>query len=221
MCGTTGSGKSSTLQCLIHSLITTKSLNSFQFLFIDPKVLELSIYKSLPNLVCSIITNLDEAAKALGNLVSEMEKRYKIISQANQRSIKEYNLKSENKLPYLVCVIEEFADLALHKNHNFKNSVQRLAQMGRAAGIHLIIATQRPSVNVIDGVIKANFPARIGLKVANKMESRIILDQSGAERMSGPGEMILLDGSGLIRRVVSPYISEEEMEKLMNYINSF
>lgn len=229
MCGTTGSGKSSTLQCLIHSLITSKSLDDFQFLFIDPKVLELSVYKSLPNLFCPIVTNLDSASQVLANLVEEMENRYKTISRANQRSIKEYNRKMEKeKLPYLVCVIEEFADLALmkptieqQKNNNFKNSVQRLAQMGRAAGIHLIIATQRPSVNVIDGVIKANFPTRIGLKVANKMESRIILDQSGAERMGGPGEMILLDASGISRRVIAPYISEEEIERLMAYIQTY
>lgn len=222
MCGTTGSGKSSTLQCLIHSLITSKPLDTFKFIFIDPKVLELSVYKSLPNLFCPIVTNLDNAAEVLLKLVTEMENRYKIISQANQRSIKEYNKKMDtNPLPYLVCVIEEFADLALHKNSSFKNSVQRLAQMGRAAGIHLIIATQRPSVNVIDGVIKANFPTRIGLKVANKMESRIILDQSGAERMSGPGEMILLDGTGLTRRVIAPYISEDEMNRLMEFIKTF
>ena len=228
MCGTTGSGKSSALQCLIHSLITSKPLNSFKFLFIDPKVLELSVYKNLPNLFCPIVTDMESASKALSGLVEEMENRYKIVSRANQRSIREYNRKIDEKkgektekLPYLICIIEEFADLALYKNNNFKTLVQRLAQMGRAAGIHLIIATQRPSVNVIDGVIKANFPTRIGLKVANKMESRIILDQGGAERMGGPGEMILLDSTGLLRRVVSAYISQDEIAKLMDYMENY
>lgn len=217
MCGTTGSGKSSTLHAMIHSLITIKSPEQIKFIFIDPKILELSIYKDIPHLWQNIITSLEEAENVLQTLVHEMEHRYKLMSKNNKRSILEFNKNNPNPLPYLVFCIEEFADLALYKNNSFKISVQRLAQMGRAAGIHGIICTQRPSVNVIDGVIKSNFSTRIALKVANKLESRIILDMSGAERLCNPGEMIISDNSSLPKRAIAPYITEEEIITLINY----
>jgi len=219
MCGTTGSGKSSTLHSMIHSLITTKLPTELKFVFIDPKILELSIYKNIPHLWRSIVTNLDEAQTVLESLVVEMEDRYKLISKSNKRSIVEFNKTHPLPLPYIVFCIEEFADLALYKNNNFKTLVQRLAQMGRAAGIHGIICTQRPSANVVDGVIKANFPTRVALKVANKLESRIILDTGGAERLSNPGEMIILDGTGMIRRAMAPYITEEEIIRLIKKLS--
>lgn len=219
MAGTTGSGKSSTLHTIIHSLIINKTSEEVKFLFIDPKILELSIYKDLPYLWKPIITSIEEGEKALEDLIKEMEIRYKTMAQFNKRSIIEYN-KNYKPFPYIVFAIEEFADLALYKNSSFKTSVQRLAQMGRAAGIHGIICTQRPSVNVIDGVIKANFPTRIALKVANKLESRIILDTSGAEKLTNPGEMIILDSSGIIKRGICPYIREEEIINLINFIKN-
>jgi S-DNA-T family DNA segregation ATPase FtsK/SpoIIIE len=148
-----------------------------------------------------------------------MEVRYKTMSKANKRSIIEYN-KTYKPLPYIVFIIEEFADFALYKNNNFSSLVQKLAQMGRAAGIHGIIATQRPSANVINGVIKANFPSRIALKVTNKLESRIILDNSGAEKLSNPGEMILMNSSGFLKRGICPYISEEEILNLINFLKN-
>jgi S-DNA-T family DNA segregation ATPase FtsK/SpoIIIE len=219
MAGTTGSGKSSTLHTIIHSLIVNKTSEEVKFLFIDPKILELSIYKNIPYLWKPIITSIEEGEKALEDLIKEMEMRYKTMSQCNKRSIIEYN-KTYKPFPYIVFAIEEFADLALYKNSTFKTSVQRLAQMGRAAGIHGIICTQRPSANVIDGVIKANFPTRIALKVANKLESRIILDTSGADKLSNPGEMIILDSSGITKRGICPYIREEEIINLINFIKN-
>jgi energy-coupling factor transporter ATP-binding protein EcfA2 len=215
MCGTTGSGKSSTLHAIIHSLLTKKSPKEVQFLLIDPKILELSIYKNIPHLWQDIVTSVEEAEKKLKLLVEEMESRYKIISQHNKRSIIEFNKDSSKPFSYIVFCIEEFADLVIHKNNNFKTLVQRLAQMGRAAGIHGIICTQRPSANVVDGVIKANFPTRIALKVSNKLESRIILDMGGAERLSNPGEMIIVDSLGITRRAIAPYITEGEILRLI------
>jgi hypothetical protein len=218
MCGTTGSGKSSTLHVLIHSIITTKLPNEVKFLLIDPKILELSVYNHIPYLWQDIITNLEDAVIALENLIIEMETRYKQISQNNKRSILEYNHNTKKYIPHIVCIIEEFADLICIKNNEFQILVQRLAQMGRAAGIHLIICTQRPSVNVINGTVKANFPTRMALRVTNKLESRIILDTNGAERLSHPGEMLVLDASGIIQRIISPYINEDEIKNLIEKI---
>lgn len=215
--GTTGSGKSSTIHAILHSLILKNSPEKIQFVLIDPKILELSIYSNIPYLWNPIVTNIEEGVEILEKLVNEMEIRYKTMSKANKRSIIEYN-KTYKPFPYIIFIIEEFADFALYKNNNFGSLVQKLAQMGRAAGIHGIIATQRPSANVINGVIKANFPSRIALKVTNKLESRIILDSSGAEKLSNPGEIILMNNSGFLKRGICPYISEEEILNLIKYL---
>jgi S-DNA-T family DNA segregation ATPase FtsK/SpoIIIE len=217
--GTTGSGKSSTIHTIIHSLVLKNTPEKVQFVLIDPKILELSIYNNIPYLWNPIITTIEDGVEILEKLVTEMEVRYKTMSKANKRSIIEYN-KTYKPLPYIVFIIEEFADFALYKNNNFSSLVQKLAQMGRAAGIHGIIATQRPSANVINGVIKANFPSRIALKVTNKLESRIILDNSGAEKLSNPGEMILMNSSGFLKRGICPYISEEEILNLINFLKN-
>jgi len=181
---------------MIVSILYKALPEDVKFVMIDPKMLELTVYDGIPYLFMPIITDPREATAALSLLVGEMERRYKMMSQVGVKSIERYNSEAEagecEKLPYIVVVIDELADLMMVSSKKVESSIVRLAQMARASGIHLICATQRPSVDVITGLIKANFPARISFKVSSKADSRVILDTSGAESLLGCGDMLFL-----------------------------
>lgn len=230
--GTTGSGKSVCVNTIIMSLLYRAKPNEVKFILVDPKKLELSIYKSLVNyhLITSedieeyVITTPQNAVMALRSAEVEMERRYTILAAATVRNIEEYNLKSERTgdfppLPYIVVVIDELADLMITASREIEEPIARLAQMARAVGIHLVVATQRPSVDVITGVIRANFPARIGFQVPTKIDSRTILDASGAEKLLGKGDMLFLaPGSNEPIRVHNSLVVLDEIERVMEHI---
>lgn len=210
--GTTGSGKSVFLNCLINSLIKTHSPEQLKFILIDVKRVEFLPYENISYLLKPIITEPEKAETTLEFLVSEMETRYCTLSTACCRNITEYNKKGNN-MPYIVCVIDEFADLMSFKKSTIENNVQRLAQKARACGIHLVIATQRPSVNVLTGVIKANIPTRLAFQVANKMDSRVIIDESGAEKLTGKGDCLFYTPGKQPERIAGAFITDEEIEE--------
>jgi S-DNA-T family DNA segregation ATPase FtsK/SpoIIIE len=245
--GTTGSGKSVSVNAMILSLIYRLGPAECRFLMIDPKMLELSVYNGIPHLLAPVITDPHRAASALAWAVSEMEERYKRMSQLGVRNIEIFNNRVRNAkkrgerigrtvqtgfdeatgrpiyvteqvecepMPFIVIVVDEFADLMAVAGKEVEGSVQRLAQMARAAGIHLIMATQRPSVDVVTGTIKANFPTRIAFKVASKVDSRTILNEQGAEQLLGAGDMLYSPGSGQAVRVHGPFVSDEEVERV-------
>src|SRR4030065_1125210 len=194
-------------------------------IMIDPKMLELPVYEGIPHLMLPIITSPKDASDALRKIVLEMEHRYRLLAETGSRNIETYNKKIKSALegeteplPYLVIFIDELADLMLVSAHEVENSIARLAQMARAAGIHLILATQRPSVDVITGVIKANCPARISFKVSSKVDSRTILDGNGAEDLLDKGDMLFLQpGTSKLMRVHGAYIYEAEVGKIVEY----
>jgi S-DNA-T family DNA segregation ATPase FtsK/SpoIIIE len=242
--GATGSGKSVALNTMILSLLCSASPRDVRMLMIDPKMLELSAYDAIPHLLMPVVTQPKDAAVALMKVVAEMQRRYRLLAEAGVRNIEGYNkqggpskataLSAEKgggadeaatqpwaPLPYIVVVIDELADLMLVAAREVEDSIMRLAQMARAAGIHLILATQRPSVDVLTGVIKANFPARISFQVSSKTDSRTILDANGAEQLLGRGDMLYLaPGTGRITRIHGAYVSEIEIAATVGFIKS-
>ncbi len=237
--GATGSGKSVALNCMITSILYKATPEEVRFVFIDPKRLELGIYDKIPHLLTPIVTDPKEAANALRWATSEMEARYKKLALRGVRNIDQYNtlIKSagrqlsfldpennpegelEKPLPYLVLVIDELADLMMISSREVEESISRLAAMARAVGIHLILATQRPSVDVITGVIKANFPCRIAFKVATKVDSRTIIDANGAEQLLGNGDMLFIPpGSSRLTRIHGAYVSEKEAQRIVEHL---
>ncbi len=224
--GATGSGKSVCLNSIICSMIYKFSPETLRFIMIDPKMVELKVYNGIPHLLTDVITKPKESIIILKYLVAEMDRRYMMLDRVGARDIDKYNEKEAKrlkydlpKLPYIVVIIDEFADLMMVVSKEIEDLIARLAQKARAIGIHLILATQRPSVDVITGIIKANFPARIAFQVASKIDSRTILDMIGAEKLLGKGDMLLSLGTkpGLTR-IQGAYISEEEVEKIIDFI---
>jgi S-DNA-T family DNA segregation ATPase FtsK/SpoIIIE len=213
--GATGSGKSVCINTIITSLVYRNSPQDVQLLLIDPKRLELNQYEGIPHLVCEVVTEAKKAVRALGWVVEEMDMRYQILAKRGVRNIQSYG----EGLPYIVVVIDELADLMLMVPQEIETAVTKLAQMARAVGIHLVVATQRPSVDVITGVIKANFPCRIAFKVASKIDSRTILDANGAERLLGKGDMLLLPpATSEPIRLHGAFVSAKETQKMVAFL---
>lgn len=218
--GTTGSGKTVCVNSLILSLLFKASPYDLKFLMVDPKMVELMPFNGLSHLLCPIVTNAKMASQALNWVVNEMEERYRLFAKIGTRNIESYNEKEE-KIPYIVVIIDEFADLMSVAPEQIENAVTRLAQLSRAVGIHLVLATQRPSVDVITGVIKANLPARISFKVASKVDSRTVLDMNGADKLLGKGDMLFLrPGESKLIRIQGSLVSDKETEKVVAFIKS-
>ena len=223
--GTTGSGKSVGINAMILSLLYKNSPDQLRLLMIDPKMLEFSIYNDIPHLLTPVITKPKQAIAALNNMVVEMERRYHLMSENKTKNIENYNEKVKKEggenFPYIVVIIDELADLMMTSGKDVEHSIARLAQMARAAGIHLIVATQRPSVDVVTGLIKANLPSRISYRVGQKIDSKIILDQMGAESLLGRGDMLFTPpGSTGLVRLHAPWSTEEEIENIVEFIKS-
>ncbi len=238
--GATGSGKSVCLNAMLMSILFRSLPEDVKLLLVDPKRIELSVYDGVPHLLHPVLTNPKSATKALRWVVGEMEHRYHLLARAGVRSIESYNRKMEKappsatwrqvvdeesdeelppRLPYIVVVIDELADLMMVSSREVEEAITRLAQMARAAGIHLVLATQRPSVDVLTGVIKANFPARIAFQVASKTDSRTILDQNGAENLLGLGDMLFLPpGVAKLVRVHGAYVSDAEVKRVVEFL---
>ena len=218
--GTTGSGKSVCINTIILSLLFRHTPDKCKFILIDPKMLELSTYEGIPHLLCPVITEAKKAASVLGWVVKEMENRYRLMTKEGVRNIDSYNSKHALAMPYIVVVVDEMSDLMLVAGKEIENYIQKLSQMARAAGIHIIMATQRPSVDVITGTIKANFPTRISFQVTSKIDSRTILGEQGAEQLLGKGDMLYMSSANRIVRIHSPFVSDNEIEKVNNYLRS-
>lgn len=229
--GATGSGKSVCINGIIVSLLMRAKPHEVKLLMIDPKMVELNMYNGIPHLLTPVVTNPKRAAQALRKVVSEMERRYELFSHTGTRNIEGYNdhIANENKqreakqqpLPYIVVIVDELADLMMVASTDVEDCITRLAQMARAAGIHLIIATQRPSVDVITGVIKANIPSRIAFSVSSQIDSRTILDSGGAEKLLGRGDMLFLPiGSNKPTRIQGAFLSDSEVERVVEYVIS-
>ena len=219
--GTTGSGKSVFLHSIITSMLYKATPKELKFIMIDPKMLELSGYEDIPHLLHPVVTNPKKASAALKWAVKEMETRYKLLSDIGVRDIDSYNKKIDTEtenLPFIVIIIDELADLMFVAPNEIKESITRLSQMARAAGIHLIVASQRPSADVVAGLIKANFPARISFAVSSKIDSRIILDASGAEELLGKGDMLLLQPPNNLIRIQGSIISDKERNNISSYL---
>ena len=218
--GTTGSGKSVCINTIILSLLYKHSPEKCKFILIDPKMLELSTYEGIPHLLCPVITEAKKAASVLGWVVKEMENRYKLMTKVGVRNIDGYNDKHKISMPYIVVIVDEMSDLMLVAGKDIENYIQKLSQMARAAGIHIIMATQRPSVDVITGTIKANFPTRISFQVTSKIDSRTILGEQGAEQLLGKGDMLYMTSANRMTRIHAPFVSEEEIEKINNFLRN-
>ena len=250
--GTTGSGKSVAINTMILSLLYQLSPDECKFIMIDPKMLELSVYDGIPNLLAPVVTDPSKAVVALKWAVREMEERYRDMSRMGVRNIAGYNARlaearkkgeeltrrvqtgfdeagkpvyedqplGTDPLPFIVVVVDEMADLMMVAGKDIEAAIQRLAQMARAAGIHLIMATQRPSVDVITGTIKANFPTRVSFQVTSKVDSRTILGEQGAEQLLGQGDMLYMAGGGQISRIHGPFVSDEEVEQVVKFLRS-
>lgn len=223
--GTTGSGKSVGLNSMILSLLYKNSPDNLRLVMIDPKMLEFSMYNDIPHLLTPVITKAVDAINALANMVSEMERRYTLMSKTKTKNIENYNDKAKvegyETMPYIVIVIDELADLMMTSGKDVEYSIARLAQMARASGIHLIVATQRPSVDVVTGLIKANLPSRLSYKVGQRIDSKIILDSMGAESLLGRGDMLFTPPgmSGLVR-IHAPWSTETEIEKVVDFLKA-
>ncbi len=235
--GSTGSGKSVLMNCFIMSILYKATPEEVRFIMVDPKRLELGLYEDIPHLLTPVITDLKKASYALRNATIEMERRLKLLATQGVRNVEQYNRKIRSQayrelslfdeenpaeppepLPYIIILIDELADLMILEGNNVEESITRLAQMARAVGIHLVLATQRPSVDVITGLIKANFPARISFRVATRVDSRTILDSMGAEALLGRGDMLYLPpGSGRMMRVHGAYVSESEISSVVSF----
>ena len=223
--GTTGSGKSVGINAMILSLLYKNSPDQLRLLMIDPKMLEFSIYNDIPHLLTPVITKPKQAIAALNNMVAEMERRYELMAETRTKNIENYNEKIKKEggehFPYIVVIIDELADLMMTSGKDVEFSIARLAQKSRACGIHLIVATQRPSVDVVTGLIKANLPSRISYRVGQKVDSKIILDQMGAESLLGRGDMLFTPpGSTGLVRLHAPWATEDEIEKIVDFIKA-
>ncbi|MEN9888585.1 MAG: translocase FtsK, partial [Pseudomonadota bacterium] len=242
--GTTGSGKSVGINAMILSLLYKAEPSDVKLLMIDPKMLEMSVYEGIPHLLAPVVTDMKQAAHGLNWCVAEMEKRYKLMSKLGVRNLAGYNTKIDDaaareefiynpfsltpedpeplkRLPHIVIIIDELADLMMVVGKKIEELIARLAQKARAAGIHLILATQRPSVDVITGLIKANIPTRIAFQVSSKIDSRTILDQMGAEALLGMGDMLYMpSGTGFPIRVHGAFVSDDEVHRVVSYLNS-
>ena len=218
--GTTGSGKSVCINTIILSLLYRQTPEKCKFILIDPKMLELSTYEGIPHLICPVITEAKKAASVLGWVVKEMESRYRLMTKEGVRNIDGYNAKHKLTMPYIVVIVDEMSDLMLVAGKEIENYIQKLSQMARAAGIHIIMATQRPSVDVITGTIKANFPTRISFQVTSKIDSRTILGEQGAEQLLGKGDMLYMSSANRILRIHAPFVSDNEIEKINNFLRS-
>ncbi|MBU1710185.1 MAG: DNA translocase FtsK 4TM domain-containing protein [Proteobacteria bacterium] len=217
--GATGAGKSVGINSIICSILFKASPEEVRLLMVDPKRIELSSYEDIPHLLHPVVVDPKLASRALQWAVREMERRYKLMEEKRVKSLAAYNEVSEEKLPLIVIIIDELADLMMVSSREVEDAVARLAQMARAAGMHLILATQRPSVDVLTGLIKANFPTRISYKVSSKIDSRTILDSSGAEHLLGAGDMLLLPpGSAKLQRIHGAYITEKEIERIVTFL---
>jgi S-DNA-T family DNA segregation ATPase FtsK/SpoIIIE len=242
--GTTGSGKSVGINAMILSLLYKAEARDVRLILIDPKMLEMSVYEGIPHLLCPVVTDMKQAASALNWGVGEMERRYKLMSKLGVRNLMGYNKKIDEatergellgnpfsltpeapepleRLPHVVIVIDELADLMMVVGKKIEELIARLAQKARAAGIHLILATQRPSVDVITGLIKANIPTRLSFQVSSKIDSRTILDQMGAEALLGMGDMLYMpSGTGLPIRVHGAFVSDDEVHRVVAYLKT-
>ena len=218
--GTTGSGKSVCINTIILSLIYKHSPDKCKFILIDPKMLELSTYEGIPHLLCPVITEPKKATSVLGWVVKEMENRYKLMTKESVRNIDSYNSKHKSPMPYIVVIVDEMSDLMHVAGKEIETYIQKLSQMARASGIHIIMATQRPSVDVITGTIKANFPTRISFQVSSKIDSRTILGEQGAEQLLGKGDMLYMSSANKIVRIHAPFVSDNEIEKVNNFLRS-
>ncbi|NQS71073.1 MAG: cell division protein FtsK [Desulfobulbaceae bacterium] len=219
--GATGAGKSVAINAFIASILFKATPDEVRLLMIDPKRIELSVYDDIPHLLHPVVVEAKMASRALLWAVREMERRYRLLEEQRVKSFLSYNEVAEEPLPYIVIIIDELADLMMVASKDVETSIARLAQMARAAGMHIILATQRPSVDVLTGLIKANFPTRISFKVSSKVDSRTILDGSGAEHLLGMGDMLFLPpGAAKLRRIHGAYISEQETERLVEYLKS-
>jgi S-DNA-T family DNA segregation ATPase FtsK/SpoIIIE len=244
MAGATGAGKSVSINAMIMSILFKATPSEVRMIMVDPKMLELSVYEGIPHLLLPVVTDAKKAALALRWAVEEMERRYELLSLVGVRNIDSYNSKVRQGqandepvtvagsdpdglrhtcelLPYLVVVVDELADLMMVASRDVETSIMRLAQMARAAGIHLVLATQRPSVDVLTGVIKANFPTRIAFQVASRHDSRTIIDSQGAEHLLGRGDMLYMSSAaGGIARVHGAFVSEEDVERTVAYVRA-
>nr|WP_236846155.1 DNA translocase FtsK [Campylobacter sp. P0136] len=223
--GTTGSGKSVGINAMVLSLLYRNSPKTLRLIMIDPKMLEFSMYNDIPHLLTPVITEPKKAIAVLANLVAEMERRYRIMSQTRTKNIESYNEKMKKDggetLPFIVVIIDELADLMMTSGKDVEFHIGRLAQMARASGIHLIVATQRPSVDVVTGLIKANLPSRISYRVGQKIDSKVILDQMGAESLLGRGDMLFTPpGSPGVVRLHAPFASEEEIDHIAEFLKA-
>jgi len=218
--GTTGSGKSVCINTIILSLLYRHTPERCKFILIDPKMLELSTYEGVPHLLCPVITEAKKAASVLGWVVKEMESRYRLMTKEGVRNIDGYNSKHKLPMPYIVVVVDEMSDLMLVAGKEIENYIQKLSQMARAAGVHIIMATQRPSVDVITGTIKANFPTRISFQVTSKIDSRTILGEQGAEQLLGKGDMLYMSSANRVVRIHAPFVSDNEIENINNSLRS-
>lgn len=217
--GATGSGKSVCINSIIASLLFKARPDEVKLIMVDPKMVELSVYNGIPHLLTPVVTDPKKASYALRKVVQEMEKRYELFAHTGAKDIERYNQMSPNPLPYIVVIVDELADLMMVSPADVEDSITRLAQKARAAGIHLILATQRPSVDVITGVIKANIPSRIAFGVSSQVDSRTILDMAGAEKLLGKGDMLYLPmGSSKVTRIQGCYVSDREVEAIVNFI---
>ena len=221
--GATGSGKSVCMNCIIASILMRARPDQVKLVMVDPKKVELSMYNGIPHLLAPVVTDPKKASIALKNIVAEMERRYDILEHTKNKNIKGYNEFCEThpeyqKMPYIVVIIDELADLMLVAAKEVEDSIMRITQMARAAGIHLIVATQRPSTDVITGVVKANIPSRISFAVSSSIDSRTILDMTGAEKLLGKGDMLFKPmGENVPQRIQGAFVSEEELQKLVDY----
>nr|WP_258237560.1 DNA translocase FtsK [Arcobacter sp. CECT 9188] len=223
--GTTGSGKSVGINSMILSLLYKNSPDNLRLVMIDPKMLEFSMYNDIPHLLTPVITKAVDAINALANMVGEMERRYTLMSKTKTKNIENYNEKAQKEgyetMPYIVVVIDELADLMMTSGKDVEYSIARLAQMARASGIHLIVATQRPSVDVVTGLIKANLPSRLSYKVGQKIDSKIILDSMGAESLLGRGDMLFTPpGTPGLVRIHAPWSTETEIEQVVEFLKA-
>jgi S-DNA-T family DNA segregation ATPase FtsK/SpoIIIE len=245
--GSTGSGKSVSINSMVCSILFKATPEEARFLMIDPKMLELSDYDGIPHMLLPVVTNPKKAAAALKWLVDEMERRYTVLAEKGVRNIEHYNQRMEKelkekgkvfkrkgdalegdeakpngemeKIPYIIVVIDELADLMMVSSKEVEEYITRLAQMARAVGIHLLLATQRPSVDVLTGIIKANFPARISFQVTSKVDSRTILDTIGAEHLLGAGDMLFLPpGSSKLTRIHGAFVSSAEIKRIVDFL---
>ena len=218
--GTTGSGKSVCINTIILSLIFKLTPDRCKFILIDPKMLELSAYEGIPHLISPVITEAKKATAVLGWVVKEMESRYRLMTKVGVRNIDGYNAKHKIPMPYIVVVVDEMSDLMHVAGKEIESYIQKLSQMARASGIHIIMATQRPSVDVITGTIKANFPTRISFQVSSKIDSRTILGEQGAEQLLGKGDMLYMSSANRIVRIHAPFVSDKEIEKVNSFLRN-